>query len=127
MRTWRVRHQGRDRMFYEELHDGVWERIGIDGEMLMGRAHHVIYFASPDRCRSYPPWAHGRRDEIIARITSELREPDYECHGLTPASAPSTAAEPNVPPPPASARKPPADRGGSGALLVAVLALFVLA
>lgn len=32
-RGWRVGHQGRDRMFYEELHHGTWERIDIDGEM----------------------------------------------------------------------------------------------
>jgi hypothetical protein len=77
-RGWRVGHRGRDQMYYEELRDGVWKRIDIDGEMLMGRAHHVIYFASPERWREYPPWASQRRDEIIARIKSEFREPDYE-------------------------------------------------
>jgi hypothetical protein len=38
-RGWRVGHQGRDQMYYEELHQGAWKRIEIDGEMLMGRAH----------------------------------------------------------------------------------------
>jgi hypothetical protein len=46
--------------------------------MLMGRAHHIIYFASPERWQSYPEWARDRRDEIMARIKSEFREPDYE-------------------------------------------------
>ena len=54
---------------------------GLDGEMLIGRAHHVIYFANPAEWRIYPEWAQGRREEIIGRIKSEFREPDYEYHG----------------------------------------------
>jgi len=104
-RGWRVGHEGRDRMYYEELHQGVWERIDVDGEMLMGRAHHVIYFATPARWLEYPSWARDRRDEIIARITSEFREPDYEYSGLTAAAgAASSPVEPMVAPSSASAR-----------------------
>lgn len=79
---WRVGHHGRDCMYYEELRDGKWEQIEIGGEMLMGRAHHVIYFASPEEWQRYPEWARHRRAEIIARIQSAFREPDYEYHGL---------------------------------------------
>ncbi len=79
-RTWRVGHRGRDMMYYEEQIGGTWERIDIDGEMLMGRAHHVIYFKSPEDWKRYPEWARDRRAEIIARIKSEFREPDYEYH-----------------------------------------------
>ena len=43
-----------------------------------GHAHHAVYLPSPERWLAYPAWAHHRRDEIIARIKSELREPDYE-------------------------------------------------
>jgi len=127
-RGWRVGHQGRDQMYYEELHQGAWKRIEIDGEMLMGRAHHVIYFATPERWLEYPPWARDRRAEITARITSEFREPDYEYHGLaaTASAAPSAAAS-NVSPAGASARKGGASAAGNRALLVAVLALLVLA
>jgi hypothetical protein len=97
---WRVGHAGRDRMYYEERRDGAWQRIPIDGEMLMGRAHHVIYFASPEQWQQYPEWARHRRDEIIARIQSAFREPDYEYAGgggapvtvAAPASAPRAAA-----------------------------------
>ena len=32
-RGWRVGHEGRDQMYYEELHHGTWERIDVDGEM----------------------------------------------------------------------------------------------
>jgi len=80
-RAWRTGHEGRDGMYYEERHAGRWRRIRIDGEMLTGRAHHVIYFASPDRWLDYPAWARDRRDEIIARIKSDLRPPDYEYVG----------------------------------------------
>ena len=78
---WRVGHRGRDQMFYEEHHDGAWQRIEIDGEMLTGPAHHVIYFADEETWRFYPEWARHRRDEIIARVKSRFREPDYEYAG----------------------------------------------
>jgi hypothetical protein len=83
-RDWRAGHRGRDGMYYEEQHGGTWWRIDIDGEMLTGRAHHVIYFASPEAWLHYPEWARHRRDEIIARIKSEFRPPDYEYGGHGP-------------------------------------------
>ena len=80
-RPWRVGHQGRDLMYYEEEINDHWMRLDIDGEMLTGRAHHVIYFASEDRWQSYPEWARHRRAQIIARIKREFRQPDYEYEG----------------------------------------------
>ncbi|TAG08484.1 MAG: hypothetical protein EAZ42_10525 [Verrucomicrobia bacterium] len=77
-RGWRVGHHGRDLMYYEESNGGDWRGIQIDGEMLTGRAHHVIYFASAESWHSYPEWARHRRDPIITRIKSEFAEPDYE-------------------------------------------------
>ncbi|PAW70615.1 MAG: hypothetical protein B9S38_07465 [Verrucomicrobiia bacterium Tous-C4TDCM] len=71
---WRVGHEGRDSMYYEEKHGGSWRRIRIDGEMLTGRAHHAIYFGSI----RFPDWAEGRREEIIGRIKSAFPKPDYE-------------------------------------------------
>ncbi|MBV6522455.1 MAG: hypothetical protein MNPFHGCM_02603 [Gemmatimonadaceae bacterium] len=148
-RGWRVGHQGRDRMYYEELHGRRWERIDIDGELLVGvAAHHVIYFETPTRWLAYPAWARDRRDEIVARITNEFRPPDYEYDGLTaPPVAPTDAAAPEgasrealptstVPadaeskgasPGRTSTESGPARRRGSNALLVAVLVLFALA
>ena len=73
-RGWRVGHVGRDTMFYEEFRDGAWQRIEIDGEMLVGKAHHVIYFGS----LKFPEWASERREEIIQRIKSEFHPPEYE-------------------------------------------------
>jgi hypothetical protein len=128
-RGWRVGHQGRDRMYYEERHGGAWERIDIDGEMLMGKAHHVIYFASPARWREYPPWARDRRPEIIQRITSEFRPPEYEYHGLdvasTPANTPAAPAAPPGPPAPSIRKASPVQ--GSRALLLVVVLLFAMA
>jgi hypothetical protein len=97
---WRVGHQGRDMMVYEENHNGEWLRITIDGEMLTGRAHHVIYFADEETWQRYPEWARHRRDEIIARIKNSFREPDYEYAGGGTASshvAAPPAAGPAIP------------------------------
>lgn len=71
---WRVGHVGRDMMYYEEFCDGGWRRMPIDGEMLTGRAHHVIYLS----WLTFPDWAKGRETEIVERIKREFREPDYE-------------------------------------------------
>src|SRR6266850_8174947 len=73
-RGWRVGHVGRDIMYYEEFRDGTWNRIEIDGELLVGKAHHVIYFAS----MKFPEWANERRDEIMRRIKSEFHPPNYK-------------------------------------------------
>ena len=100
---WRVGHHGRDQMFYEERVQGTWQRLAIDGEMLLGPAHHVIYFASPEQWLQYPEWARHRRAEIISRIMSEFRRPDYEYDGVTvPPFTPSgsRAQEPDAPPRP---------------------------
>ncbi len=78
LRGWHVGHSGRDMMYYEEKITGAWQRIDIDGEILMGRAHHVIYFASGENWQSYPEWARHRRSEIMQRVMSEFHEPDYE-------------------------------------------------
>ena len=87
-RDWRVGHRGRDQMYYEEVRDGAWQRIEVQGEMLTGPAHHVIYFASVADWQRYPAWARDRRDAIIARIKSEFREPDYEYYGGGSGAAP---------------------------------------
>ncbi len=87
-------------MFYEERVGASWQRIDIDGEMLMGPAHHVIYFASAERWQQYPAWARDRRDEIIARIVSEFHAPDYEHYGLGGGDAGATPPSvPDEPPP----------------------------
>lgn len=76
---WGVGHRGRDAFFYREAVQGRVEQIEIGGEMLVGTPHHVIYIPKEAEWeRRYPQWARGRRREIVGRITSELRPPEYE-------------------------------------------------
>jgi hypothetical protein len=119
-RQWRTGHRGRDQMYYEELHGDTWLQLQIDGEMLMGRPHHVIYFASAENWLRYPEWARHRRDEIMGRIKLSFREPDYEYAEGGTAYAP--------PPPDA----PPVLHAGSAKMkpselraVIFVIALFV--
>lgn len=131
LRGWRVGHRGRDCMFYEEWREGTWQCIEIDGEMLLGRAHHIIYFPSPEKWLAYPAWAQYRRDEIISRIKSEFREPDYEYHGggdstaasATSAATPSAAVD--FTPRSHASTKPSADPPSSWFTLAFVVLLFV--
>ena len=77
-RGWRVGHIERDWMFYDELVGGSWERITIDGGMLIGKPHHVIYFPTPEEWEDMPVWAQGRQNEIVGRIKSAFTPPGYE-------------------------------------------------
>ena len=117
-RGWRVGHQGRDRMYYEERRDGAWQRLDIEGEMLTGEAHHAVYLAAPDRWRFYPDWARDRREEIVARIRSEFREPDY-IYGGELGGAPPVAR--------AGAHKPVPHDGQPWAVWLTVALLLALA
>jgi hypothetical protein len=103
-------------MYYEEQIDGTWQRIEVQGEMLMGPAHHVIYFASPAAWERYPEWARGRRDEIIARIKSKFHPPDYEYQdgGGVPATPLRQAVRGRAPIP------------GMRALLIAILLMVAV-
>jgi hypothetical protein len=131
-RGWRVGHQGRDCMYYEEWRAGTWQRLEISGELLTGPAHHVIYFDSPRRWLEYPEWARHRRDEIIARIKEEFGQPDYEYYGDVPhAVAPSPGfAAPNPIAPRPSHRAAATARPGrlkpNTALLIAVTVLLAV-
>lgn len=131
-RGWRVGHRGRDCMYYEEWREGSWQRLEISGELLTGRAHHAIYFDTPQRWLEYPEWARHRRDEIIARIKEEFREPDYEYYGDVPhAAAPSPGiAAPNPIAPRPSQRTAATTRPGglkpNTALLIAVTLLLAV-
>ena len=123
--AWRVGHRGRDHVYYEERHQGEWKRIEIEGEMLMGRAHHVIYFTSPERWRGYPAWARDRRDEIVGRIKSVMRPPDYEYWGDGP-DGPAPPAAPHAPAPPRPAT-PSSTATQRAALLLAIVILLGIA
>ncbi len=84
----RVIHYGRDSVRYDELCGGQFRSIEFGGEM-EGDSPHIIYLPSAAIWRdTAPEWAHDRRDEIIARLKSEFREPNYEYVG-TPFAPPS--------------------------------------
>ena len=80
LKGWKVGHQSRDSLFYEEYVNGKWERINIDGEMQFGNGtpHHIIFFVSAEKWKELPAWTRDRRTEILERIKSECREPEYE-------------------------------------------------
>ncbi len=79
-RGWRVGHKGRDSIFYDELIDGDWERIEIDGEMQGGAGdpQHVVWFPSEEQWARLPKWTAGRREEILRRVQGEFSPPSYE-------------------------------------------------
>ena len=92
-RNWRAGHEGRDPVYYEEFHHGVWRRLAIGGEILSGRAHHVLYFGARAAWSAQPEWARARRDEIIARIKSVFAIPDYEYEDGRRSAARQTALQ----------------------------------
>lgn len=78
---WRVLHFGLHHLIYKERIAGRWERLEIGGEMLDGTPHHVIYFDSAAKWRSYPEWVRDRRSQIIGRVKEACPPPDYAYEG----------------------------------------------
>jgi hypothetical protein len=78
---WRVQRHGRGGVSYKEWHGGAWRTLDIDGEVLSGKPSFVVYFGSVAAWRDTPEWARGRRKEIIGRIKSVMRIPEYEYTG----------------------------------------------
>lgn len=68
----RVVRTGRDSYQYDEFGEGEIRNLPIDGEMRVGRPMVLWIPVDSEWNRSLPPWAAGRRDEIVARIKSEL-------------------------------------------------------
>ena len=79
-RGWRVGHRGRDSFFYDEIVEGKWERILIDGQMPFSscEVQHVVWFPSEAEWSKFPAWTVGRRDLILQRMKQELAPPSYQ-------------------------------------------------
>jgi hypothetical protein len=78
---WNIRHDGLHVIRYSELLGSKVEEIVIDGEMVHGTPHHVLYVpAAPEWDQRYPDWARGRRDEIVRRIRSKCPDSEYSYH-----------------------------------------------
>lgn len=77
--SWRVGHEGKDDLYYEEWIDGGWKRLLVSGELSLGPTHHLVFVDSESSWQQYKPaWARDRRAEIIARIKRSCPEPRYE-------------------------------------------------
>ncbi len=74
---WRVRSISPEGWVYEERHNGAWVGITMAELMDYREPPHVLRIMSASRWTEYPEWTHGRRDEIVARIKAELKEPNY--------------------------------------------------
>lgn len=74
---YRVDHEGRDNIFYEERVGDKSRRLTIEGEMLV--PGHAVYVPDDKEWRErMPEWARDRKAEIIARIKEELGTRDHE-------------------------------------------------
>jgi hypothetical protein len=75
---WYAGRRGRDLLYYQEVADGVLRELDVGGEMLCGKPSHIVYVPSEHGWNEkQPQWAYGRRTEIIRRMKSLLKEPDY--------------------------------------------------
>lgn len=79
-RGWRAGHRSRDSLFYEEIVEGRWQRIIIDGQMPFSSCdvRHIVWFPSETEWTKLPDWTMGRRDLILQRMKQELAPPDYK-------------------------------------------------
>ncbi|MEM6718530.1 MAG: hypothetical protein AAF611_04355 [Bacteroidota bacterium] len=66
-RGWRAQPIGRDSILYQQKIKNEWKEIQIEGEMLVGDIHKIIYFKTEQDWAAYPEWAQNRT-EIIQRI-----------------------------------------------------------
>lgn len=86
-RGWRLRCLRAGNWAYEERKGPEWRRGFVLSEVTDYREppHHLQIMNSA-RWTEYPDWTHGRREEILSRIRSELKEPDYVLQDANPPS-----------------------------------------
>ncbi len=78
MYGWYVEHNGRCGIFYYELYSLKIKKIFIDGEILIGIPSYVLYIPNDDDwLNNYPNWASSKKEEIIKRIKTKFKEPEY--------------------------------------------------
>lgn len=77
-RGWRIRRTNTPGSWaYEELSHGVWNGFVMEETTDYREPPHHLQIMGAARWNEYPAPMQGRRDEILKRIRSELREPDY--------------------------------------------------
>ena len=77
-RGWRVRCVAAGSWAYDEKRGDAW-RCGFVMEEITDfrESPHHLQIMGAARWGEYPEWVQGRRDEILARIRAELKEPGY--------------------------------------------------
>ena len=75
-RGWKIVGMGRDELAYVERDKG---RVIFGAELMgTGPVSRIITIPASDWDTSVPAWARGRREEIVARIRSEMPDPRYK-------------------------------------------------
>ena len=76
-RGWKIKSSGDSKKMYAELSsENAWRSITFEWKMYAkGVTRHAIIIDKDWSC--YPKWAQERRDEILSRLKSELKEPTY--------------------------------------------------
>jgi hypothetical protein len=76
-RKWKIRRGGdHSRIYIEVDPSGGWRQITFRCEPYAKHVPRHALYLSKDWKR-YPEWAQSRKDEIMDRIKSELKEPEY--------------------------------------------------
>lgn len=86
-RGWRVGRQGRDQLLYDKLREGKWERIDVDGAILEGTPHHVIYLSST----VFPLWGKSARKRLSSASRASCEHQDTNTKRHDPNANPSNA------------------------------------
>jgi hypothetical protein len=76
-RGWRLRFVSRGDWTYEEKRNGAWVGFKMSEQKNASKSPQHLLIKSSPRWTEYPEWTHGRREEILARISSQLKEPYY--------------------------------------------------
>ena len=76
-RKWKIRKGEDHSCEYLELDEnGIWRSISFSSEAYSKNyTRHVIYI--PKNWGNYPDWAKKRKEEILNRLKSVLKEPEY--------------------------------------------------
>jgi len=76
-RKWKVRKGDNDTREYAEMdHNGVWRHVSFECETYAKNVpRHALYIRKD--WKDYPDWAQLREEEILERVKSVLKEPEY--------------------------------------------------
>lgn len=77
IRGWGIKKVGTSKIDYQERDsDGKWRSLTFEYEMYSAKVpRHALLV--PKNWDDFPYWAHGRKQEILTRIKSTLKEPAY--------------------------------------------------